>query len=514
MKPRALISVSDKTGIIEFSRGLVNLGWEIVSTGGTAQHLEAAGIEVIHVSQVTAFPEILEGRVKTLHPKIHGGILARRTADHLEVLRQHQINPVDLVAVNLYPFAETIARPGVSQEEAVENIDIGGPALIRAAAKNFEHVVVVVNPRHYSDILYRLQQPGGLPLSYRLQLAQEAFQHTSDYDQRISGYLLEQLNGGMTAGKGLAFPQRFLLIGEKAFDLRYGENPHQQAAFYHYSRPVGSGFRQLHGRELSFNNLVDLQSAWALVQEFKAPASAIIKHTNPCGVAEGSSPEEAYRRSLEADPVSAYGGIVALNRTVDREVAIQMSQIFLEVIAAPGFTPEALELLRQKKNLRLMELSDEASLPELEIKTVPGGFLVQEADRETFDRLRAQVVTKEEPNTEDWEELSFAWKVAKHVKSNAIVVSCRRQVLGVGAGQMNRVGSVRLALEQAGGKTKGAYLASDAFFPFRDSIDEAARAGIRAIIQPGGSLRDRECIEAANQHGIIMVFTGVRHFKH
>lgn len=511
-----MISVSDKTGLVDFARGLVNLGWELVSTGGTAGFLEAAGLPVTPVSQVTGFPEILEGRVKTLHPKIHGGILARRTEEHLEVLEQQQITPIDLVVVNLYPFQQTVARPDVTLEEAIENIDIGGPSLIRAAAKNCQYVTVVVNPGRYQTVLDSLHS-GGISADLRMRLAMEAFTHTSEYDDRISSYLLMQLaeKDSVETVKG-EFPERFVLAGEKELDLRYGENPHQKAAFYHNLKPAQSQarFNQLHGKELSYNNIVDLQSAWGLVQEFKAPASVIIKHTNPCGAAEGGSLKEAYTRALEADPVSAYGGIVAFNQPVDKETAARLSEIFLEVIAAPDFEPEALKLLKEKKNVRLMQITEGLREQEYEIKTVKGGFLVQEVDQDTFDLLNAQVVSEKTPSSEDWEELNFAWRVVKHVKSNAIVISRNRQTLGVGAGQMNRVGSVRIALEQAGDKVKGAYLASDAFFPFRDSIDEAARAGIRAIIQPGGSVRDEECIKAADEHGLIMIFTGVRHFKH
>ncbi|NPV92523.1 MAG: bifunctional phosphoribosylaminoimidazolecarboxamide formyltransferase/IMP cyclohydrolase [Firmicutes bacterium] len=516
MRPRALISVSDKTGLADFARGLDRLGWEIVSTGGTARFLEEAGLPVTPVSQVTGFPEILEGRVKTLHPCIHGGILARRTDEHLDVLSQHQITPIDLVVVNLYPFSETVARADVTLDEAIENIDIGGPSLIRGAAKNFAYVTVVVNPKRYETVLENLQSDCGIPFRVRMQLAMEAYRHTSEYDSRISSYLLEQLAADEKPPESPGFPDRFFLAGEKALDLRYGENPHQRAAFYQRLNPAlgSTSVQQLHGKELSYNNIVDLQSAWGLVQEFKSPASVIVKHTNPCGAAEAGSLEEAYRRALDADPVSAYGGIVAFNQPVDRDTAARLAEIFLEVIAAPGYTDEALEILRAKKNLRLMRLTIGSNETEYEIKTVPGGFLVQEIDQESFDLLQAQVVTEKNPTPEDWKELSFAWKVVKHVKSNAIVLSREQCTIGVGAGQMNRVGSVHIALEQAGAKTRGSYLASDAFFPFRDSIDEAARAGIKAVIQPGGSIRDEECIEAANEHGMIMVFTGVRHFKH
>jgi len=509
---RALISVSDKTGVAEFARGLAELGWEVLSTGGTASLLKEQGVPVTPVSEVTGFPEILEGRVKTLHPAIHGGILARRVPEHLEELKRQGIGLIDMVVVNLYPFFQTISRPGVTLEEAVENIDIGGPAMVRAAAKNFEYVAVVVNPSRYRQILEVLRQQGEVPRALRMELAQEAFLHTSEYDFQVQGYLARQL-GQEQKAEGM--PQRFVLAGEKLMDLRYGENPHQKAAFYSRAGQGAAGvLQQLHGKELSYNNLLDLNSAWSLVQEFSAPAAVIIKHTNPCGAAQGSDLAEAYRRALDADPVSAFGGIVALNRPVDEKTASLLGEIFLEVIAAPSFEPGALDILRAKKNLRLLTLASQGEDAEYEIKTVPGGFLVQEADRVDLDLSSLRVVTKRQPTQEEWEDLFFAWKVVKHVKSNAIVVCRGQQTLGVGAGQMNRVGSVRIALEQAKEKARGAVLASDAFFPFRDSVDEAGRAGITAIIQPGGSVRDEESIQAADEYGMAMVFTGVRHFKH
>ncbi|NLC07587.1 MAG: bifunctional phosphoribosylaminoimidazolecarboxamide formyltransferase/IMP cyclohydrolase [Syntrophomonadaceae bacterium] len=515
---RALVSVSNKTGLVEFVRGLVEMDWEIVSTGGTAQTLQEAGLPVLPVSQVTGFPEILEGRVKTLHPMVHGGILARREADHMAQLAEHQITPIDLVVVNLYPFRETIARPGVTLTEAIENIDIGGPTMVRAAAKNYQYVTIVVNPQRYSLVLEHLRSSGEVPLKTRLELAAEAFAHTADYDQHITAYLNNQL---MADGQGDStekpvFPTRFTLIGEKVQDLRYGENPHQRAAFYrtvHLSGGLGQA-KQLHGKELSFNNLVDLQAAWALVKEFGKPAAVIVKHTNPCGAAEREELLPAYQAALAADPVSAFGGIVAFNRPVDEATAKALSEIFLEVIVAPGFAPAALELLQSKKNLRLMAVDLQTQEVSWEIKTIEGGFLVQEADRDDLNPAELKVVSKRQPSPAEWEELNFAWKVVKHVKSNAIVVTKNKQTLGVGAGQMNRVGSARIALEQAGAEARGAVMSSDAFFPFRDTVDEAARAGITAIIQPGGSVRDEESIQAADEHGIAMVFTGIRHFKH
>ena len=527
---RALVSVSNKQGLEEFARGLVALDWEIVSTGGTARSLEEAGIPVTPVFEVTGFPEILEGRVKTLHPKIHGGILARRETAHLEQLNAHQILPIDLVVVNLYPFQETIARSGVTREEAIENIDIGGPSMVRGAAKNFQYVTVVVNPNRYGAVLDSLRLRGEVPLTLRMELAAEAFAHTAEYDQYITTYLQEQLaiEAGLEqqgdkdlAAKGAAladssFPEQFVLAGEKVQDLRYGENPHQRAAFYRtlgFTGGLGQA-RQLHGKELSFNNLVDLQAAWGLVKEFNQPAAGIVKHTNPCGTAERETLLEAYQKALEADPVSAFGGIVALNRPVDEATASALSEIFLEVIVAPYFEPEALSVLQTKKNVRLIAVDPSTQPVSLEIKTVEGGFLVQEVDQVTLKPEELQVVTKREPTPEEWEELKFAWKVVKHIKSNAIVVTRDKQTLGVGAGQMNRVGSARIALEQAGEKARGSVMGSDAFFPFRDTVDEAARAGVTAIIQPGGSVRDEESIQAANAYGITMVFTGIRHFKH
>jgi len=508
---RALLSVSNKQGIVEFARGLVELGFEIVSTGGTARQLREAGVPVTYVSEVTGFPEILEGRVKTLHPAVHGGILARRTPEHLAQLEAHGIAPVDLVAVNLYPFAATVARPGVSLEEAIENIDIGGPAMIRAAAKNYEHVVVVVNPERYPAVLEALRG-GGVDLRLRLELAAEAFAHTAAYDSTIARYL-----AGLRGD--LEFPASFTLAGERVMLLRYGENPHQRAAFYREVPAAGAGVataRQLHGKELSYNNILDLHAALELVREFSGPTAAIIKHNNPCGVATAGDPATAYRRAFEADPVSAFGGIVAFNCTVDEAAAREMTAIFLEAVIAPDFTPGALEVLRQKADLRILSTGplDESDAYPFEVRQVRGGFLVQETDREVWREGDLRVVTRRQPTPEELADLRFAMTVVKHVKSNAIVVVKNRQVLGVGAGQMNRVGAARIALAQAGEKARGAVLGSDAFFPFPDTVEEAARAGITAIAQPGGSVRDRESIEAADRLGLAMVFTGMRHFRH
>ncbi|MEW5762141.1 MAG: bifunctional phosphoribosylaminoimidazolecarboxamide formyltransferase/IMP cyclohydrolase [Bacillota bacterium] len=512
---RALVSVSDKTGVVDFARGLVALGWEVVSTGGTAKVLREAGLPVIYVTEVTGFPEILGGRVKTLHPNLHGGILALRTPEHLNQLRELAITPIDLVAVNLYPFKATISRPHVTPAEAIENIDIGGPAMIRAAAKNHRHVIVVVNPARYGEVLAALERGGDVDPELRLVLAREAFRHTAHYDAVIAAYLNE------LAAEPEVFPAEAAFPFELAGILRYGENPHQRAAFYRDVRARGASVGsavQLHGKELSYNNILDLDAALGLVREFVEPAAVVVKHTNPCGAATAATLAEAYRKAFAGDPVSAFGGIVALNREVDGETAAAMAGIFLEAVIAPAFSPEALDILKQKKNLRLLAAGplDAARYPGagLQLRRVGGGLLVQEPDDIVLGEGELRVVTRRQPTPEEMAELHFAFRVVKHVKSNAIVVSKGRQVLGVGAGQMNRVGAARLALEHAGEKARGAVLASDAFFPFPDTVEEAARAGIAAIIQPGGSVRDAEAIQAADAHGIAMVFTGVRHFRH
>jgi len=508
---RAIISVSDKTGVIDFARELTGLGWEVVSTGGTAKVLKEAGIRVTGISEITNFPEILEGRVKTLHPNVHGGILAKNTQEHMAVLKEKGITPIDLVVVNLYPFEATIKKEGVTLEEAVENIDIGGPTMVRAAAKNFQRVAIVVNPARYKEVINELREKGELALELRMELALEAFQHTAYYDAVISGYLAGLVNKEV-------FPSGFVLSGKKIQDLRYGENPHQKAAFYTLSgktRGTVAGAKKLQGKELSYNNIVDAEAAWSVMQEFKsAPAACIVKHTNPCGTALGSTLEEAYTRALAADPVSAFGGIIGLNQEVDSKTAEKIVETFMEAVVAPEFSNKALEILSAKKNLRLIEVGYGKPAKDYWVEKVSGGFLVQERDEVEITAENLQVVTEKQLSPEDVEELLFAWKVVKHVKSNAIVISNAKQTLGVGAGQMNRVGAAKIALEQAGAKCQGAVLASDAFFPFRDTIDIAAKAGIKAIIQPGGSIRDDECIQACNEHGIAMVFTGVRHFKH
>ena len=508
---RALLSVSDKTGLVAFASGLHRLGVEIISTGGTMKTLREAGIPVTYVSDITGFPEIMDGRVKTLNPLIHGGILAiRDNIAHQEAMTKHGIGAIDLVAVNLYPFGQTIARPEATLTDAVENIDIGGPAMIRAAAKNFHYVTVVVNPARYSDVLDELEQQGQVTPQLRMTLAKEAFGHTAGYDATISHYLAGQV------GEGL-FPEQLHLVYEKSGNLRYGENPHQQAAFY---KEVGSSnqgiahARQLHGKELSFNNLVDLEAAWNIVKEFVKPAAVIIKHTNPCGTGLGDTVAQAYQKAFDADPVSAFGGIIALNRPVDAVAANKMSSLFVEAIIAPAFEAEALDILTQKKNIRILEMAIVQNGEQLDSKKISGGLLVQQSDSISEDTVAWQTVTKHQVSAEEMEQLAFAWKVVKHVKSNAIVIANDNQTLGVGAGQMNRVGAAEIALKQAGDKARGAVLASDAFFPFADTVEAAAQAGITAIIQPGGSMRDEESIAAADKHGIAMIFTAIRHFKH
>lgn len=509
MIKNALISVSDKTGVVEFGRGLVELGVTIYSTGGTFKALQQAGVAVRSVEELTQFPEMMDGRVKTLHPMVHGGILAIRDNEaHQKAMADHGIQPLDLVVVNLYPFRETIAKDGVTLEEAIENIDIGGPTMVRSAAKNNAFVGIVVNPNRYNEVLARLRQDGDLGRDFRLVLAQEAFAHTAAYDVAIANYFSERL--GQTP-----FPAEYLQAYEKVADLRYGENPHQKAAFYKeigHANGMGA-MKQLHGKELSYNNIVDMEAAWNMVWEFTEPAACIIKHTNPCGAAIGSDLHEAYVKAYEADSVSAFGGIVALNREVDAATATEMSKIFLEVIMAPSFDGEALQILEAKKNIRLVELEKPKS-NQVAVKKVSGGLLVQTEDDLIEEETTYTVVTKVQPTKEQWDALRFAWKLVKHVKSNAILIAKDNRTLGVGAGQMNRVGSAKIALEEAGAEAKGAVLASDAFFPFGDTVATAAEHGIAAIIQPGGSIRDEESIANADKAGIAMVFTHVRHFKH
>jgi phosphoribosylaminoimidazolecarboxamide formyltransferase / IMP cyclohydrolase len=513
---RALISVSDKTGILELAQALVRHEIEIVSTGGTAKLLQENGIPVTGISEVTGFPEIMDGRVKTLHPNIHGGLLAIRSNEsHMQAIQELGIQPIDYVIVNLYPFQATIEKAGVTLEDAIENIDIGGPSMLRAAAKNYQDVLVVVDAADYPAVIERLEQGKPFTREERLAFAAKVFRHTAAYDALVSQYLTKQT--------GVEYPERITLTYEKAQDLRYGENPHQSAAFYREPSAgthTIAGARQLHGKELSYNNINDANAALAIVQEFAEPAVVAVKHTNPCGVGIAGTILDAYMKAYEADPVSIFGGIVALNRPVDKATAQKMAEIFLEIIIAPSFDADALDILTQKKNLRLLEVSQEPTggIPALgEPKTllkVNGGLLIQDVDTQTLQPADLKVVTKRQPTEEEMKQLLFAWTVVKHVKSNAIVLAKDNCTVGVGAGQMNRVGAAKIAIEQAGERAKGAVLASDAFFPMPDTVEAAASAGITAIIQPGGSIKDADSIAAADEAGIAMVFTGVRHFKH
>ncbi len=517
MAPLALLSVSDKTGLIEFASQLVNeFGYDLISSGGTAAALKEAGLPVTKVSDYTGSPEILGGRVKTLHPRIHGGILARRDVPQdVADLETQQIRPIDLVVVNLYPFEHTIAQPGVSLADAIEQIDIGGPAMLRASAKNFAHLTVLCNPDQYDPYLQELRQNHGqASVSFRQAAALKAFQHTGAYDRAIAQYLEAQ------ASEETALPASFTLTGQQLQALRYGENPHQPAAWYQ-TGAMASGWaaaEKLQGKELSYNNLVDLEAARCIMAEFadpqSPPAAAILKHTNPCGAALGATIAEAYQKAFDADSVSAFGGIVALNRAIDAATATALTKTFLECVVAPGCDSDAQEILAAKSKVRVLLLPNLRNGPQHTVKAIAGGFLVQTADDKIADPANWQVVTDKQPTPAQLEELLFAWKICKHVKSNAIVITRDRTTLGVGAGQMNRVGSVKIALEQAGERSQGAILASDGFFPFDDSVRAAAAAGISAIVQPGGSLRDQDSINAANELGIVMVLTGIRHFLH
>ena len=508
---RVLLSVTDKTDIVEFARELSGLGAELISTGGTARLIREAGVTVRDVSEVTGFPEMLDGRVKTLHPKIAGGMLAiRSNPQHMRALEQHEIAPIDMVVVNLYRFEEAAAKSDARMEDLVESIDIGGPTMIRAAAKNYADVAVVVSPGDYRGVLDELRScEGELSLETRWRLAKKAFRTTADYDAAISARL-DLVDAAGTGAVGL--PGHLSLHAPKLMDLRYGENPHQSAALYGRRGQGLAGAEQLHGKELSYNNLVDLDAAWQLVWEFSLPSVAIIKHTNPCGCAEQGTLAEAYRKAFECDPVSAYGGVVGSNRPVDEETARDMAQTFLEAIAAPDFTPEALAVLSAKKNLRLMRVT--AGTDRLVVKSISGGFLAQTVDEGKLDRARAVVKTSRTPSEEEWRALEFGWKVAKHVKSNAIVYARPGQAVGVGAGQMSRVDSVKIGAMKAVLPLEGTVVASDAFFPFPDGVEEAVGRGATAFIQPGGSVRDQEVIAAADRLGAAMVFTGMRHFRH
>ena len=513
---RALLSVSDKTGVVDFAAGLAELGVEILSTGGTARLLRESGLKIRDVSEVTGFPEMLDGRVKTLHPKIHGGILAiRSNREHQKQVDEQGIEFIDLVAVNLYPFEATAAKPGVKLEELIENIDIGGPSMIRSAAKNFQDVTVVVDSADFFLVLEEMRRnSGSVSMETRARLSRKAFATTAAYDGAISGTL-------QRAAEGAALPRRLHLNYLKKMDLRYGENPHQQAALYVDPAAKGRGLasaRQLQGKELSFNNLVDLEAAWRLVQEFDDPTTAMIKHTNPCGVGSGTTLAESYQRALNVDPVSAFGSVIALNRRMDSETAEAMSQLFVEAAVAPGYEPAALERLAGKKNLRLLDMEMASGEAEgLQLKAIGGGLLVQTADTLGARPQDWKCVTQRQPSESELRGLTFAWRVVKHVKSNAIVYAREDVLVGVGAGQMSRVDSVRLGAAKARElkhSLEGTVVASDAFFPFPDGLEEAARAGATAVVQPGGSVRDNEVIEAANRLELAMMFTGVRHFRH
>ena len=509
MKKRALLSVSDKTGLVDFAQGLIKANYQLISTGGTLNTLQDAGIDVLPVSAVTNFEEILDGRVKTLHPMIHGGLLARRELpEHEKQLEQFNITPIDLVAVNLYPFKETIAKPDITEQDAIENIDIGGPTMLRAAAKNFTSVTVVVDPTDYQQVLDNLDADS---LELRKQLAAKVFRHTAQYDALIAEYFIELTEE--------TDPEALTLTFEKVDTLRYGENPHQSAAFYKEADVKGGSIahaKQLNGKELSYNNIQDANAALEIVMEFsQQPAAVAVKHMNPCGVGIGDTIEQAFQKAYDADPISIFGGIIALNREVDLATAEKLKEIFLEIIIAPSFAQDALDLLAKKPNLRLLETSVEPDqFDSKKVVSVRGGLLVQNRDLGRVEADDLKLVTDKAPTAEQLEELLFAWKVVKHVKSNAIVVAKDNQTIGVGAGQMNRVGAAKIAFEQAGEKAEGAVLASDAFFPMPDTVENAAKAGIKAIIQPGGSKRDQESIDMCNKYGIVMVMTGMRHFKH
>ncbi len=513
---RALLSVSDKRGLLPFAQGLVRLGFQLLSTGGTLDALKAAGIAVTKVADVTGSPEILGGRVKTLHPKIHGAILGRPTlpADQKD-MQQQGIEPISVVVVNLYPFRETVAK-GVGDDEVVENIDIGGPAMVRAAAKNSAHVAVVVDPDDYPSVLAELESAKGVSANLRRTLMRKAFAHTAAYDASISSYL-SQVDGD-------PFPRELSMTGEKVLDLRYGENPHQRSAFYRDRQapkePTVAFSKVLQGKELSYNNILDLDAALGLLLEFtEAPTAVIIKHNTPCGVTTATSLEAAYRQARAADEVSAFGGIVALNRMVDVATATALAETFLEAVIAPSFEPAAREVLAAKKNLRLLEAGEGLALPgvkprtQLDMRSVSGGLLVMDRDA-VEPATEWKVVSARQPTDAEWKSLKFAWRVCKHVKSNAIVFSNDATLLAAGGGQTSRVDSVQIAADKGGAKLKGSAVASDAFFPFRDGLDAAAKAGATAVVQPGGSVRDAEIIAAANEHGMAMVLTGVRHFRH
>lgn len=508
---RALVSVSDKTNLVPFVKRLVELGYEIISTGGTKKALEEAGVEVIAVDAVTGFPEILEGRVKTLHPMIHGGLLAKRgDSSHQQQVDENQIKYIDLVCVNLYPFAKTIQNTASTHEDKIENIDIGGPSMLRSAAKNFNDVTVIVDAKDYDLVISEIEENQNTTLKTRQMLAGKVFNHTAAYDAMIANYFNE-INE-------IEFPEKLTLTYDLKQGLRYGENPHQKADFYQsLQQPSYSvvNSQQLHGKELSYNNIADANAALEILQEFEGAAAVAVKHMNPCGVGLGITIEEAYEKAYQADPVSIFGGIVALNQEVSKELAEKLHQLFLEIVIAPSFSAEALEILTQKKNIRLLVTDMSQRLQSgMKLSSVKGGLLVQELDTLQVKESELECVTEAQPTEEDLKQLLFGFNVCKHVKSNAITLVKNDMTIGVGAGQMNRVGSAKIALEQAGELAQGAYLASDAFFPMADTVELAAKYGIKAIIQPGGSIKDQDSIDACNKHGICMIFTKVRHFKH
>jgi len=512
MKKRVLISVSDKTGIVELAKELVGFGYEIISTGGTMKALKDAGLDVIGISEITGFPECLDGRVKTLHPNVHAGLLAMRSnEEHMKQLEELNINTIDMVVVNLYPFKKTIENPDVDLQTAIENIDIGGPTMIRAAAKNYQDVVVMVDPADYDKVLSELRE-GEVSLETKFYLMYKVYQHTAVYDSMISTYLRKKV--------GIEFPEQIAFCYEKCQDLRYGENPKQNAVFYKEVFPMQGSLplaKQIHGKELSYNNINDANGAIALLKEFAEPTIVASKHSNPCGVASAETISEAYRKAYEADPVSIFGGIIASNREIDKATAEQISQIFIEIVVAPSFSDEAIEILTKKKNIRLLVLSDvsaKITSDEFDMKKVLGGLLVQEYDTCLIDDDKWQVVTKKAPTDKEIEDMYFAMAVVKHAKSNAIAIAKDKTSLAIGVGQTNRIWSTQEAIEHSNFSTEGSVLASDAFFPFNDCVEEAHKAGITAIVQPGGSIRDQESIDLCDKYGIAMVFTGDRHFKH
>jgi len=513
---RAIISVSDKAGVADFARSLNQLGFEIFSTGGTKKSISEAQVPVHSISEITGFPEILDGRVKTLHPMVHGGILARRDLpSHMEELKKNQITLIDLVAINLYPFVQTISRPGVTMQEALENIDIGGPAMLRASAKNFPGVIIVVDPADYSLIIEKLKA-GGISYEDRKRLAQKAFQHVAAYDTAIAQYLRLGEEG---------FPEVMTVAMQKRYGLRYGENPHQKAAFY---KDLAAGEKRntgitdaqvLWGKELSYNNILDSDAAWGVVTDYAAPTVAIIKHTNPCGCASYEDVAEAYRRAFSGDTVAAFGGIIACNRPVNLEMAKEIKPVFYEVVIAPGYEPEALALLKTKPDLRILLTELPPGYGQVEpvytdFRKVKGGWLVQTSDSVPEKQVNLKIVTKRRPTEKEVSDLLFAWRVVKHIKSNAIVLARDKMITGMGAGQPSRIISAQIAIEKAGEKSRGSVLASDAMFPFNDVVEAAVKAGATAIIQPGGSIRDKDSIEMGDKHDIAMVFTGERHFRH